>query len=362
MARAIAPLGEGRGAGVALTIARPNELDGLVRSWIEDRGGDGVLDVESPRPVAIMLEVEAGIQASGAAVSRLLSSGGGLWWIADSAASVAALSGLSSSAGEPVAPIVPADTGAWRRSEAERWAVGRFDHPVLSVFEGPSRSELLGRRVEGVMRGRLTPDAEPLLFFETGEPALAMRWSGAGRVAVLGGSLSPGRSGLARSAMLVPLVHQMIRHLAPGPTRREALHPGAALASPPDQSWQWFYQQTAVGAGRPVRYEGSTVAAPGWYTLRRSAGDEIAGGVWAVLDPKESDLRVAPERAAAAGAEQVDDADGQTGAVSAMADPDGPGVEEAVELWPYAALAALLLAGLETLLLWRFARPRKGGV
>ena len=281
VSRALAPARDGALPGIDLTIASPAAL----------------LEPPSTDQPRVYVLVEAGALNTDelAALERRLASGDGVLWIADSPAAAQSLRVLGS-----IAPVTPDAGGAWFAERPVGLAMGRFDDPVLEVFEGPARAGLIDHTFNGVMLGVLTPSAEGLLTFDDGRPALATRWSGAGRLAVLAADVSPVSSDFAKSPAFVPLLHQLVRHLAPGQPTPPNLHPGDV----PD------------------------AATPGLHATDTQT-------VWIEIDPDESDLRLAE-------VEDVEVTPASTGASAAATfRPAG------IELWPYLMLAALVLAAIE---------------
>lgn len=321
VARAIAP-GGGEEAGVQLRVTSPADsaltepadgTDGLPRVFVLVEAG----------------EIDAAVLE---ALRQRVATGDGGVWIVDSPAAADALQQFGDS------PIVPRIVNAWQQGEPRSLTGGHFDAPVLAVFEGPARSALLRQTFGTSLRGALAPGAEPLLMFENGEPAVASRWLGSGRLTVIAADLSPASTDFGKGPLLVPLLHQMIRLAAPGPPAPSNPNPGQRV-------------NLEVEAGQTMqRPEGG---APGLHAVVDEHTGAIARGVWMELDPAESDLRTAEWVKDVADKGEREQVHGPSQeAVLRPAD---------IELWGYAVLGALLLAGIEMAVLWMSARPSAAG-
>ena len=275
VAVALAPEGD-TAAGVALTVRRPGEaLPTDAEVIVVAVGAAGRLPAEQV--------VELG---------RRVESGMGLLWFVDSPAAVASLREVAA-----WSPLAPLETLAWEERAEALIAAGRFESAELRVFEGAARATLLASRFDRVMRGTLAGDV--LLTLDDATPLLATRWVGGGRVAVFAADVAPGASDLVKGPAWVPLLHELVRSLAPTPRATPNVTVGAI----------WNGQAVT----RPGRLE----------------------GVYAQIDPSESDLRVTELSAG-----------GDAGEVSTAA----AGVRPVVtELWPWLALAGAVLLAAEGL-------------
>lgn len=327
-----------RSAGVSLAHHSASALPELVSMQDDERASVLVL-VEANTLTTEQLE----------ALHAHLRSGGGAIWLIDSPAAVETLSRFHELTGE--APIVPrgAERGdGWQRDAPRALGFARFDAPIMSAFEGSARAALLEGRFSATMHGEPHPQAEALLRFEDGEPALGIKDVGAGRLAVLAADLAPAASDFARGPMLVPLLHQMVRQLAPGPPPAANPKPGeplpalegeGVLTPPHGAPREWTGDEAAVG---------ERVGAPGLYALRRPSSDELLDGVWAELDPRESDLRPMTTPRAGAGEEMV-----SADAMVTLIDEAEEVEAREVSLWPWMMLAAVVVLLVEPVaLMW----------
>lgn len=269
------------------------------------------------------------------AVDKHLRGGGGVVWILDSAASREALSSVAD------APLrVDAGGGA-----VATIASARFEHPALAAFEGPSRASLVGVRMAGVSKASAGEDAAVLLRSAAGRPVLVSRGVGRGRLVVFNADLSPSRSDFASQPGFVPLMNELVRYAAPGPASPRPPRPGEPI---PGRLSAAGHQLLGPTAGEDAP-QSDRFTSPGAYRAIDTDATATAG-VWAELDPAESDFTPAPSRGTA------DGASGVAGPVLLEAGHARPRI---VELWPYLIVCGLLLVGAESLLLVAFGR--KGG-
>lgn len=333
---------------------------------------DMAVNVLSPQQVAAGLQqsslacvvmiqtgaLDAGVLRS---LERYLQSGGAVWWIIDTAASGQSLLNWRDEEQATMAPVrLPAGTvaeRAWITGQRVTLHSARFDDPMLRVFEGPARAQLLQTQFMDHLRSRLASDAQGLVMLGDDTPALAARAIGQGRLAVWTTSWSPQGSDWVKQPLFLPLVQQVVRTLAPGPVPAGNPAPGSSpmltLAveggrSAMDQSPLKLQQPdgTFVALAEAQEMDGQWVvqlpvlAAPGAYGVLR--GDQTLAGVQVDVDPAESDLTpwqpdLTNPPALAAG----DAADG-----AAAPTPMGHEAlrQEPVALWPWlVALAAAMV-------------------
>lgn len=294
---------------------------------------------------AVWVIVEAGALPPALLVDMRghLDAGGGVLWLVDSPDAAASLARLSDVTGV-APPIMPAAGQAWDAVAWRELAVGRFDDQVLEVFQGPARSALMSSRFGATLRGAAGPEAVPLLTYEDGRPALALRWLGSGRFAVWGASLRPADSDLVKGPLLVPLVHQLVRHLAPGPPVEPNVQPGQPLGlSLPTGA-------TVTAPGGDVLQAVGEADAPGPYIVRTD--EDIVDARWVELHAAESDLRTVEHPS-----------NGEVNDSPAAAATAAPALlrEQGFALWPWLMLAALLLLATESACLMKMSGWRRGG-
>jgi hypothetical protein len=259
---------------------------------------------------------------------RHLDAGGGVLWIVDGPASLDALHDL---------PWAPLDLRAGTTSVGVV-ASARFDHPVLRVFEGPARASVVGLSLSGVSQASTREGAEVLLSTADGRVVLALARVGRGRFAVLNATLDPARTDVASQPVFVPLVNELVRHLAPGPVLPVALRPGDPLAAA-------LQGPGTERPGQPFEGEPGVAQHPGAYVAVGATG-ALTAGQWVALDPAESDLKQA-------------DADASSGPAARVRSATYEAWDEQrdhVALWPYLVAGALLCVAAESLLLMGFAR------
>lgn len=341
LARAIEPSSQAGSAGVELTTAGPEEVTQLVKTLAEVDAGPAVI---------VIAEAGALSAASRSALLQHLEAGGGAIWIVDDAAATAGLKAFGEAAGG--LPIFVRDeaVGPASRDDGKAVTSGRFDHEVLRVFEGPARASLLAARLAQPMQSVLSPEAELLLSYDDGSPALAMQWMGAGRLAVLAGSLDPSATDFVKGPAFVPLLHQLIRYLAPGEQVSPNAHPGDALLIDMDAD----VQVTSPSGERLSVSQAGVAREVGLYTFGASSGQDIAGGVWVELDIAESDLRAREAEG------NVEPSEGEHAAALAGMDAELLRLRpRVIELWPYFIAACLLMLAVELAMLIRLGSTGK---
>lgn len=333
LARALSPgADDDGGSGVTLRVLDPGQVAGIA----DGRDQSAAESELSERP-GVWFLVETGVpdDALRVAVRDHLAAGGGVVWVVDTPTAADAIAGLD----ESLAVIEADGDQPWRRGASEL-AAARFDDPLLAVFEGSARAGLLGHRVAASVNGQLSAAAEPLMMFADGRPAAATRWVGPGRIAMVGFPLSPGASDLPQSAGYVALIQQLAHHLTPGRPPTPNPRPGEALGEP-------FTPGTIAQRVGPVSPSELSDEGDG-------AGDADAAA-WVELDPAESDLRPIEQEA-----ERDDASEGDADSMATGTDDAAMRVERSA-LWPWFALASLVLLLIEGLALWRWAAPVRVG-
>ncbi len=363
-------------------------------------------------PVAVII-VEAGrlTDTTLRALHRFLIGGGAVVWVIDSEEAIATLRRaieIGTNIDTGLNPVVPSAIPSGMAAADLRVESGRFDDPVLRVFEGPARGGLLRTRFGGAVACDLLPMGEVLLEFSNGWPLLACRWVGAGRIAVLTAGLSPTQSDLVKGPYFVPLIHQLIRHLTPGAPPVAVARPGDVVSIPVDHNlgnedrplivvgpqgqrvMSWGVRR-GQAATRVVRV--GPIDRVGRYVVTTADRGNVLGGVSVQLDPAESDPRaldrmpfaragVIPPlsfREGVGGRSSIRDLRGVhpspnlspggergnetalTGGGSVTAQRSAVGVDlvnhesaglrpQGVELWPYLIAAAVVLVTIEMLI------------
>ena len=364
----------------------------------------------SLRPNAIVI-VEAGRldQPAISALRRYLKSGGVVVWIVDSQPAAVAFAQFldpltSHDLSERMSPIELATTvdlpqnwhwHGWSQRSLD-WAA--FDHPVLKIFEGPARANLLRQRFTATWTWQPGSGFDSLLTFDDGTPALACRWVGAGRLAVFAGDWSPQHSNWVKDPLFVPMVHQLLRELIPSSRGLSIVHPGQHPTINLPLSSESFPPRKAIlddgpnletdiskliclGPNgqrvplAPLRDRSSAirlsdVSLPGRYTVTTGADQVALGGVYVEINPAESDLRV---RDLSLSGEAWGEGMRAQNAVSDHVhlhnegDLQGDTSNSAIfkprpvmtPLWPYAVLLAVIMATIEPVVVaWIWDKPR----
>ena len=355
VARALAPEAPAAGgmSQVALATCRPDDLAALLGA---------------NRPMFVVV-VEAGaIGPEGRGALRdYLAGGGSALWVIDSAQAAAALRQLGAGdLDQHDTPVMPGLGGErWWRTDLQRGiSDGRFDDPVLAVFEGPSRALLLRQTFRAGLVCQAAPSAEALLTLADGSPLLAAQWRGRGRLAVLTAPLNPEATGMVREPVFLPLVQQIVRALSPGAPPPGNPHPGqSAVISVSARATDAPLRVRGPGAesvaftaamqGQTTLVRIARVDRVGPYVVEAADTGQILGGTYVDLDPAESDLATLPPAAAPAPGAAAHVTVGAAGASHELS-------LHPLELWPFLAGAAVALMALEQCLLWLW--PMKASV
>lgn len=251
--------------------------------------------------------------------------------------------------GDDQSPVITGNVRGWSSPGAGQdptFMWGRFGHPVLAMFQGPSRTGLLdvtpgpiwsttagdGRAAVGGFT-----DDRTLLTGHDDLPALAVADVESGKVAGYLASLDPAASDMVRSSVFAPLVHELMRYTSPGrPTPQQwvvgrSVDPTVLI----DQtgSVRWF-----GSGGEPLSTNWQTrVPGVGWYEARDASGRVVALH-FARVDRRESDLDQASADAL------LDPS--QAGVASGDGAGTNDGVmlhDRVIDLWPWMAVGALAM-------------------
>ncbi len=334
------------GRHIALTRQSPGELAGKLDSLLLG-SSDALKHGVAALPLVVI--VEAGALESGAlaALHRYVSQGGAAVWFVDSAMAVESWrqsAAQLAAAAQAATPAVPLDA-QWLAGTDVVLAAGRFEEPILRVFAGPARAELLRQQFRAVMRTKASQPL-PLLSFSDGSPALMLRFLGAGRLATFAADVSPRSSDWVKGPSFAPLLHQLVHHLSPAPSPRMNPQPGEVVDLRPLEPdartplsvfgpTNEIVASTATPLGRRF-----TAAHPGRHTLAGAEADSPRAATFVEIEPDESDLRIAPAWAPAGGH-----------VAAAVAAPQATLRTQATELWPALIAAAIALLVVEVLLI-----------
>lgn len=268
------------------------------------------------------------------------------------------------------AGLLPATSGekVYVRREREQFVtLGDFrrDHFLFLPFSERAAGGLLAARFFGYFR-LAVPDSAVLARFSTGEPALAEKALGRGRVLLLASAFDNVWSDFPLHAGFVPFVTQTVRYLAG--VREEP----AAYTVPATVALEHLWAQTSRlsgQAGKPIPHvvlnpagrreetEGAGQAtgyarlqAPGFYEVRHH---RISDFLAANPDPRESDLTPlsAEDRALLAR-----NSAGEAETAEPAAAPTSREREEQQNLWWALLLAAVFVATAESVLSHNYLR------
>ncbi|MDP6838996.1 MAG: BatA domain-containing protein [Planctomycetota bacterium] len=338
---------------------RPDEL-----ATLDLTGWDVIVLANVARPSASWVEK----------LERRVATGGALWIGCGPRLDPAAYNRLffrPDGTGLLPAELGPSRAVADRRTSWFRVADFATTHPALSFFADEIWRPLLTEvPIFEFQDAHPLPTTTVLATLDDGDrsPLLMERTFDRGRVVLWTSSLDPSWTRLPESpASLVPLTHELLRHLA---RRREPARNGApgatlALESPTwPRSPQWSgpdstrrplegeATQTPVDTWLLPALEGPQTARAGAYHFILDGGAQEAFAIQS--DPAEGDLARLTLAELGTVHRALTPVDGQARERNATADHDAEG-----ELWRWLAAAALCAVALETLLAaWLGTRRR----
>ncbi len=292
----------------------------------------------------------------GAAITRFVEAGGGLWialgervrWPGDN---LALLPG----------PIdVPADR------DGRGGAIGFVDysHPVFGVFGAPRSGDLTAPRFYRYRPLTVTPETSVLARFDNGAPALAEHPFGDGTVLIWTSTIDTFWNDFARKATYLPFAHKVVEYLAgyaaptpyltagqvldlaeyPGASGLDALSPNLVVRDP---------SEDRVEIGRDDRPGFIELSDQGFYEVRDTDSEAPPVMVAVNVDLSESNLeRIDPE-------ELVAMATGRAGgdrSVAAEREFRPEDLERRQTVWWYLLVGALGFLAAETVISNRLSR------
>ena len=333
---------------IALQRTSPADLAVTLEKLASAPDGTGAGQVPGAPPLLVIVEAGPLLAGDVAALHRFIAKGGGAIWFIDSEQAVQSWRAWTAqlAASLPAASKPAANEAHWVLAGDFTLAAGRFDDPILRVFTGAARAELLRQPFRAVMR---TVSARPpLLAFSDGSPALLVDHVGAGRVAAFAADVSPRSSDWVKGPSFAPLLHQLVHHLSPMPPVRVNPQPGEVVELRPASDRAPASTVPLILHGpdeqqRPIDAHAGvhrfTPVEPGRYVLSRAAAEPPLAATFVEIDPDESDLR---STAMGTGA----------GPGAAAAGEGAAGLRaQATELWPVLIAAAIALLILEVFLI-----------
>ncbi|MDR1190987.1 MAG: BatA domain-containing protein [Verrucomicrobiales bacterium] len=208
--------------------------------------------------------------------------------------------------------LLPAKLGAAKDADREEkfiaWQSGDFEHPVTALWNESGQGTLGAVRVSRYCPLTVRDGAGVIARLANGEPAVAERAVGKGRVVLFNSTATPEWNNLPLHPAFVPLTQRLLGWLGGGDDTRLTLRPGEPfVAAVPDGLANREFTVQPPGENVARETGGQVLADGDRYTVRYPftektgayrvyvGNDEVA--VFAVqLDPAESDLRVvAPE-------------------------------------------------------------------
>jgi hypothetical protein len=231
------------------------------------------------------------------------------------------------------------------------------DQPPWRAFTGEALATLLDVKFRRTAEAVASDRAMVSAHWPEGAPALTTASVDRGRIAWLTASIAPGHSDLVRSPAFAPLIHELLAMVEPihpiSPIARpgdplripvaEAIDPTAVTIEGPSSERLPFVARSGTD-GTSLELEPAREV--GLYAAK--VADELVGGAIVLLDPKESDLttgEIVPHTVDASGAESA----GPAAAPESRDATAGSRRPPSLALWPYVAMAVVLLAASELL-------------
>ena len=296
----------------------------------------------------------------GAAILSFVEGGGGLWVV---------LGEQVRWPGDQLA-LLPGTLDGPVDREGRGGALGFIDysHPVFSVFSTPRSGDLTTPRFFRYRPLDVNPDATVLARFDNGDPAMAERTVGAGRVLVWTSTIDSFWNDFALKPIYLPFVHKIVEYLADytspmpyltaGQVLDLAQYPAAAELDLTDgnlvvrdPSEDRVSLESGVGSGRAGFIE---LNEQGFYEVRdTAAGDGTSVKVAVNVDLAESNLAQADPQelvSALTGRASGD----QSAAVARDLRPEN--LEQRQRIWWYLLIAALGFLAAETVVSNRLSR------
>ena len=309
----------------------------------------------SGRAFVVLNEVAPPIGAAGERLRRLVQEGGGLLVVAGDVRGdrwPAEWQGL-----------LPARLGATvDRTGSAGGSVATVDyaHPVFEQFSAPRSGDFSTARVFRYRALTAGDSAHVIARFDDGAPAVVEQSAGRGRIIVWASTLDAYWTDLPMQSVFLPFVHELARHLARYRDVRGAFTVGEPLDLSRHGELTAMFQnggaaaelvlQSPSGKRAILSVNGAQHTADlreaGFYELRTPSTAVGSGRPIAVnVDLAESDLsRFDPRELVAAVTAPV--ATGSTASGAALSLPED--VERRQALWWYLLMAALLVAGAES--------------
>jgi hypothetical protein len=164
-------------------------------------------------------------------------------------------------------------------AEATRLTPGDYQHPIIRPFAGNPDAGLLTTEIDRYWRFQMfdEADAEIVLSYSTGDPAIIERRLEAGRVFIVTTSLDDSWSNWALWPSFVPIVHELTRAAAVGTTTAPERLVGDPLVQrlPPEEFGVVVQHQSPTGdvtaVPTAVQPDGTSVAT----VLAQSAGVHV---------------------------------------------------------------------------------------
>lgn len=308
-----------------------------------------------PRAVVVLNDTILPPGLAGGALNQFVERGGGLLVVA----------GEHTTWPDSETTLLPGRIGApVDRLTGRGGTIGYVDysHPAFEVFKAPRSGDFSAARVLRYRGIESTPTDRVLARFDDGAVAAAERRVGNGRVIVLGTMLDDSWNDLVRKPIFLPLVHQLVKHLArfePTTAWRtvgQVVDVSAVLKSKADRVVITpSGERTTIAASEPGLLE---LHEPGVYEIRSTTNTAARPDRIAVnLDPTESDLAALdPTELIAAVTGRAAGAPGPQAAATAVPAADA---ERQQSLWWYLLVAGLLLLAAEMVVSNRLSRTER---
>jgi len=267
-------------AGSGLYLRRALAIGDRPRFRVETRGVLAPADLAG-RAVVVLAGTAPGNDAAAAALDRFLREGGGV------------LAALGSAPWRgAAAALLPGTLGAVVDRTADRGgtvAYLDYEHPALELFKAPKSGDFAAARFLRYRRLQTDDASRALARLDDGAALLAEKRIGKGSLLAFASGFDAATNDLALQPVFLPLVHELVRHVAGH--REMRLHRTVGEALSLDAGAQKEGARVTTPSGERVRLEAGQMSVElmeaGFYEVQKKDGTSL---VAVNVDPAESDL------------------------------------------------------------------------
>jgi hypothetical protein len=218
---------------IALALAPESDVDGtqaLVKPVVVDAGDLAAVGDLSPYRLVVLADVPRLPEAVATRLEEFVRSGGGLLIAPGPSTAMRFYNDWRGAHGRPITPAVL--SGRTVPDEPARILPDTLDHPALRLAADETRSDVAEARIRSYWSLAPREDVPSVRVagrLSTGDPLLAERRLGRGRVVLSTVSLGPGDSNLPSLSCYVVALHELTAHLAEPAQPQAEVAPGEEL-------------------------------------------------------------------------------------------------------------------------------------